>query len=55
MKRWIWIVIAAVVIGAVLVGARIISARRAAQALEDLETVPLERGSRAATRSACAP
>jgi HlyD family secretion protein len=45
MKRWIWIVIAAVVIGAVLVGARVISARRTAQALEDLETVPLERGS----------
>lgn len=45
MKRWIWIVIAVVVIGAVLVGLRVVNVRRAAAALEDLETVAAERGS----------
>ncbi len=45
MKRWIWIVIALAVIGAVLVGLRVVNVRRAAAALEDLETVAAERGS----------
>jgi len=45
MKRWIWIVIAVVVIGAVLVGMRITSVRRAAAALEGMETALAEHGS----------
>ncbi len=45
MKRWIWIIIAVAVIAAVLVGGRLIAARRAAQAVEEMETVVAERGS----------
>jgi HlyD family secretion protein len=45
MKRWIWIIIAVAVIAVVLVGVRLNAARRAAQALEDMETVVAEQGS----------